>query len=247
MSLRIAVLQPSYLPWLGYFDQIARVDAFVFYDDVQYDKNGWRNRNRIRTAEGWQWLTVPVALTGSFGAPISEVEIVPGAPWARKHLAALAQWYSRTPWFDRYFPLLEEALSRPWERLAELDVHLTVELCRALGLPAVFYRSSELGVGGERSERLLRLCEHFGAREYLTGDAARDYLDVPSFEARGIEVHFQEYRHPTYPQRYEPFVSHLSVVDLLFNCGEESLSTLRNEDREPAGEPLPPGGLRVEP
>lgn len=246
MTIRIAVLQPSYLPWLGYFDQIARTDAFVLYDDVQFDKNGWRNRNRIRVPnrQGWMWLTVPVNV--HFGALIKDVAIANDQPWARKHLNSIRQYYSRAPYFKQYVPFFEEMYSRPWTNLCELNVQMLVVFCRLLGLQARLYRSSELGITGERVERLVRICEYFGAREYLTGDAAKEYLETsPAFEQRGIRVIYQNYRHPTYPQCFEPFVAYLSIVDLLMNVGPRSLEVLDSEKRPRSAASLPAGGMQV--
>jgi hypothetical protein len=227
--MRVVVLQPSYIPWLGYFDQIARSDAFVFYDDVQYDKNGWRNRNRIKTDRGWQWLTVPVKLKGNFGVLIKDVEVNEEDPWRRKHVNALKQWYGKAPYFDRVYAWFSKVLERPWEKLIDLNLEVVRGMCQLLGMKAQFIRSSELGIAGERSERLLRICQHFQADHYLSGNAAKDYLDVASFEKQGIRVSFQEYSHPVYPQLHGEFVSHLSAIDVLCNCGEKSLEVLLSE------------------
>jgi hypothetical protein len=236
--MRIAVLQPSYLPWLGYFDQIARVDAFVFYDDVQYDKDGWRNRNRIKTdsAEHWQWLTVPVLLKGKHGAKIHEVEINNTEHWRRKHLSAITQWYRRAPFFKELNGFFEEFYAREWKSLSDLATTSIREICGLMGIATPLHFSSKLGVTGEKVSRLVRLCEHFGADEYLTGDAAEDYLEPQAFAEKNIRIVYQRYKHPEYPQLYGPFLSHLSVVDVLFNCGpSSSLKVLCNEPRTAPG------------
>jgi hypothetical protein len=231
MPMRIAVLQPSYLPWLGYFDQIARVDAFVFYDDVQYDRDGWRNRNRIKTTgpEGWQWLTVPVLLKGKHGAAIRDVQINNADTWKRKHLAAIGQWYRRAPFRDAVMPLFTELLEAEWSGLSDLCIEAVRRISAYLGIRTSFHRSSELGVEGDRVERLVKLCAHFQADEYLSGDSAENYIKPEAFSERGIRVMYQRYSHPVYPQLYGDFVSHLSIVDLLFNVGPDSLRTLCNE------------------
>jgi hypothetical protein len=224
--MRVVVLQPSYLPWLGYFDQIDRADVFVFYDDVQYDKNGWRNRNRIKTPQGWAWITVPVLTRERFGAAINEVEIDNRAPWARKHLKTLSQNYSRSPYYGEYIGLFEDIYFREWEKIADLNMALIKAITGALGTDVRFACSSELNLQGDRLGRLVEICLEFGADRYLTGDSARDYMDRKVFSARGIQVEYQNYRHPVYPQLYGEFISHLSIVDLLFNCGPESLSII---------------------
>jgi hypothetical protein len=221
------VLQPGYLPWLGFFDQMQRADTFVYYDDVQYDKNGWRNRNRIKSAAGEpHWLTVPVRVE-SLSQRIFETEIDNRQPWARKHAGTIRQFYAKAPHLKRYLPELEELLAgRRWERLVELDEAAVTLICRWLGLERRTHRSSELGIEGERSERLLNMCLHFGARRYLSGSAAQSYLDVELFARRGVEVVWQSYQHPTYPQQHGEFIPFLSALDLLLNCGDESLSII---------------------
>jgi hypothetical protein len=223
---RLVVLQPGYLPWLGFFDQLRRADLFVYYDDVQYDKHGWRNRNRIKTQSGPQWLTVPVLHHGRGLPRILDVEIDRRQPWARKHVASLRQAYARAASAAQYFPEIEELLSRPWERLVDLDIALVDAMCRWLGLSRRVERSSQLDIPGEQTERLVRICQHFGARSYLSGSAARVYLDTALFERNGIAVEWQDYVHPVYRQLHGEFVPYLSAIDLLLNCGEESLSVL---------------------
>jgi hypothetical protein len=218
----IVVLQPGYLPWLGFFDQLRRADVFVYYDDVQYDKHGWRNRNRIKTQDGPRWLTVPVR-HGRDGFPaILEVEIDRRSPWARKHLATLRQAYARAPFLGRYLPALEDLLERKWERLVDLDIACADLMAGWFGLRRRIERSSGLGIGGERSQRLVNICRHFGASTYVSGAAAESYLDVGLFEQHHIAVEWQRYAHPVYPQLHGEFVPYLSALDLLFNCGEDA-------------------------
>ena len=221
MSPTLAVLQPGYLPWLGFFDQMRRADVFVYYDDVQFDKHGWRNRNRVKSTTGApHWLTVPV---GHRGRPrILDVEIDNRSAWARKHLGTLRQFYARAPFLDRYLPDLAALLQKRWERLVDLDLASSALLADWLGLRPRVLRASDLDVAGARSERLVALCQRVGARRYLSGDAARVYLDVALFERHGIEVVWQDYAHPVYAQQHGPFLPYLSVVDLLFNCGDAS-------------------------
>lgn len=219
-SKTVAVLQPSYLPWLGYLDQIAKSDVFVFYDDVQYDKNGWRNRNRIRTGgpEGWSWLTIPVTTTGHF-PPICEVRIDTRAPWQRKHLKTLRAEYSRAQYLeflDLHFGSLFEGAE---SSLAAVAIESVRAMMAALAIDTPLFRSSELNICGDRNTRLLAICQYFGAAKYLSGEAARAYLDVAMFEKAGIAVEFQSYAHPVYSQTREPFISHLSAIDALLNTG----------------------------
>jgi hypothetical protein len=223
----LVVLQPGYLPWLGFFDQLLRSDVFVYYDDVQFDKEGWRNRNRIKSVSGPMWLTVPVLHTGRHGQRIMDVEINNDPPWPKKHLASIWQSYAKAPFRDRYYPELEAVLKAPHHSLAELDIAIVELMCRWLGIERRLERSSRLGIGGEQSSRLLNLCKHFGADRYVSGDAAKDYLDVPLFEDNGVQVEWQSYQHPSYQQLHGDFVPYLSTLDLIFNMGPESLSIIQ--------------------
>ena len=223
----LAVLQPGYLPWLGFFDQLQRSDIFIFYDDVQYDKNGWRNRNRIKSTAGTpHWLTVPVHVR-SLEQRLLETEIDNRQAWARKHIGTIRQFYAKAPHLNRYLPGLEELLlSKNWERLCDLDVAAIKLICGWLGLTRDMMRSSEIGIGGERSERLLNLCLHVGADCYLSGNAAQEYLDVELFAEHGVKIEWQNYQHPVYSQQYGTFVPYLSALDLLLNCGDNSASIM---------------------
>lgn len=228
----VAVLQPGYLPWVGFFDQMRRADVFVYYDDVQFDKHGWRNRNRIKGPTGPHWLTVPVLHHGK--PRILDVAIDERAPWARRHIGTIRQYYSEAPFLDRYVGDLEKLCSRRWERLVDLDLALAGQMAEWLGVVGTqVERSSCLGIEGERSERLLRICQRFEATRYLSGDAAKTYLDVSLFARNGIEVIWQDFRHPTYPQLHGDFVPYLSAIDLLLNCGERSTAILRGEGERP--------------
>lgn len=218
----LVVLQPGYLPWLGFFDQMRRSDVFVYYDDVQFDKHGWRNRNRIKSPDGPLWLTVPVLHHGKGQPLILDTLIDNKSGWARKHVGSLRQYYAKAPHAREYLPELEALLSQTWTHIVDLDLAVAGLMARWLKLAPDVSRASHLGIGGGQSERLVNLCRHFNARRYLSGSAARDYLDVGLFERSGIKVTWQDYRHPVYPQLHGAFVPSLSAIDLLFNCGEQS-------------------------
>jgi hypothetical protein len=200
-------------------------DVFVIYDDVQFDKHGWRNRNRIKCRHGAQWLTVPVRHHGLRQPLILDVEIAPG-PWARKHVATLRQCYSSAPHLEPYMSRLEDVLLRPWRLLVDLDLAVIELMAGWLGVETSIVRSSEIGVEGGRLERLLALCRHFGADRYRSGAAAADYIDEERFRSEGIEVEWQNLEHPVYPQQHGEFLSHLSALDLILNCGEQSRTML---------------------
>ncbi len=224
--MTIVVLQPGYLPWLGFFDQLRRADVFVYYDDVQYNTHGWRNRNRIKTKQGPLWLTVPVRHSGLSKPRILDVQIDTTTNWAKKHVASVRQAYAAAPFLTQYAPALEEILLQPWERLVDVDIAVAGLIAEWLGLQRPIERSSQLGIEGGQSQRLVNICRHFGATTYLSGNAASDYLDVPLFEQNGIAVQWQDFAHPVYPQLHGEFVPYLSAIDLVLNCGEAARGVL---------------------
>jgi hypothetical protein len=204
--------------------------VFVIYDDVQYDKEGWRNRNRIKTANGVQWLTVPVLLKFNEHPLVLDVRIDNKASWRKKHLGAIRQNYAKAPFFRKYIEIFEIAYSREWEYLIDLDMYFIEKLAGCLGMShKKIVRSSALQVKGERMERLVNLCKFFGADTFYEGAAGKNYMDVDFFSGHGVDVEFQDYQHPTYPQLYGEFMAYLSVIDLLFNRGEDSMSILTGQ------------------
>ncbi|HSB67758.1 MAG TPA: WbqC family protein [Candidatus Methylomirabilis sp.] len=224
--MRVAIHQPQYLPWLGYLDKLDSADVFVFLDTVQFKKHEWQNRNRIRTKDGWQWLTVPII--DRFPERIDRVEINARTDWQRKHGQALRLHYGKAPYWEPLGPELLGLLEKPWTRLAELNVSVTELICRHLAIPTRRLLASHAPAREEPTDRLIDLCRAVGGTTYLAGQTGPAYMDVGRFAQAGIAVEVQTYRHPQYLQRYVPFVSHLSVVDLLFNCGPESLAILRS-------------------
>src|SRR5512139_694547 len=224
--MRVVILQPGYLPWLGFFEQFYRSDLFVIYDDVQFDRRGWRHRNRIKGPAGAQWLTVPVLKKGRFAQTIRETRIDTTMAWQRKHLGSLRACYAHAPYFDSYYPGVEHLLQNSWEFLLDLDMALIEVLLGCLGLRRPVQLASEIGGSGRSTERLYEICRAVGASRYLTGEAAKDYLDETLFSAGGIQVEYQHYDHPVYRQLFGAFTSHLSLLDLLFNHGPDSLDIL---------------------
>ena len=228
--MRLVILQPSYLPWLGYFDQMFKSDVFVLYDDVQFDKNGWRNRNRIKTPQGPQWLTVPV-LTKGRNFPLNrEIEINNSVSWQTRHLKSIIQNYSRAPFFDKYISQFESILTQTWRFLIDLNMALIHKLVGQLGMEANLHLSSDLGIGKMgKTERLVEICRYFGADTFLEGDAGKEYIDEALFQGAGIQLEFHRYQHPVYGQLYGDFLPYLSVIDLIFNHGEDSLAVLTHQ------------------
>jgi hypothetical protein len=228
------ILQPSYIPWRGYFDQIRRTDLFVFYDDVQYDKHGWRNRNQIKTAQGKKWLTIPVHSAGvTDGVPIKDVCIDWNRPWSSSHLKSLTAAYARAPHFKQYLPLLEAFYGRHDDRIADFTIATTIELARELGiLHTRFMRSSELtGLEGQKTERLIQILRRVGADHYISGPSAQDYIDAGLFESAGIGLEFMQYDYPDYPQLHPPYDPFVSVLDLMFMTGKEALEKIARVER----------------
>ena len=225
-SRTVVVLQPGYLPWLGYFAQLHRSDVFVLYDDVQFDRESWRNRNRIKSAQGVHWLTVPVLTKGQNWPTNREIRINNKVNWRKKHLLSIRQSYAGAPYFSDYAGMFDEIYSREWELLLDLNLALLNALNDALRLKREIRLSSDLGIGGKRVERLVAICRSLGATMFYEGAAGRDYIDESQFSKAGIKLEYQDYRHPVYPQLHGEFVPYLSVVDLLFNCGPKSLEIL---------------------
>ncbi|RMF93412.1 MAG: hypothetical protein D6734_10140 [Candidatus Schekmanbacteria bacterium] len=224
----VSVHQPQYLPWLGYFDKISSCDVFVFLDTVQYKKNEWQNRNKIKTANSSMWLTVPVNYR--FPQKIFEVTIDRKKHWKRKHLKALEINYSSAPYFMEYFPEIKKIIEKEFIYLKDLNIALIIKIMSFLGIKTKTLSSSEMDdLPDDADERLIGICKRIGANKYLAGAGGKDYMNFKKYEDSGIEVIFQEYKHPVYPQQYGSFLSHLSIVDLLFNCGKESYSILKGD------------------
>ena len=226
----VSIHQPHYLPWLGYFDKIDCADVFVLLDCVQFEKNGWQNRNKIKTRDGWMWLTVPVRHT--FGTSIAETEIVNSAPWAKKHLHALVTNYSKAPYFALYEGYFHDVYSRKWEYLSELNTEMLRYFCEKTGISTKILTASSLGeLPPEPNERLVSIVEKAGGDVYLAGSGAGGYFQEKSFKDTGITVVFQNYEPVAYNQLYNEFISHLGIVDALFNMGENTLDVIRKGRR----------------
>lgn len=225
--MKCVILQPSYIPWRGYFHQIAKADIFVFYDDVQYDKNGWRNRNLIKTKQGVQWLTIPVRTRGSVleGIPINQIQIAWDKPWTDHHWRGIQFAYKKAPFFNEYLNFFSEIFSRHPKNLAEFTIQTTVEISSLLGIQdTIFRRSSELKeIQGEKTDRLINILTKIGADHYISGPAAKDYIDSEKFEKVGIKLEYMKYDYREYPQLYPPFNGKVSVIDLIFMAGPKSL------------------------
>ena len=224
----VSINQPAYLPWLGYFDRIARSDVHIVLDHVQFEKNSFTNRNKIRTKTDWQWLTVPVKTKGKFGAlAINELTINSDIRWAAKHWAALQNHYAKAPYFSQYKDFFEATYAQPWHLLNDLVRETTSCLLSAFGIRTPVLFSSDLNVAGKKDELVLNVCKAVGATHYLSGPLGRDYLREEYFEQAGIAMCYHDYRHPNYTQLYPGFEAYMSGIDVLFNHGVSSLDILK--------------------
>lgn len=224
----IAIVQSNYIPWKGYFDLIAAVDEFILYDDVQYTRRDWRNRNQIKTPHGVQWLTVPVKVKGKYSQSIRDTQI-DGTDWAQTHWKALTQNYARAPHFREIAAWLEPTyLGESYSHLWQLNHRLIRDVCEYLRIGTALSRSFDFRLIDGQTERLVDLCRQTGATRYVSGPAAKDYLKEPLFLENGIELTWFDYSgYPEYPQLWGAFTHQVSILDLLFNCGREAPRFMR--------------------
>lgn len=220
--MRVAVLQSNYIPWKGYFDIIQCVDMFIFYDDVQFTKNDWRNRNRIKTQAGVKWLTIPCGT--DLKRLVCEVQLKDDR-WQEKHWKSLQQSYSRCLHFADCKDFLEQFyMKKSWQFLSELNQYLIRQVASSvLGIPTVFRSSTEFTLSGRKGDRLVDLLTQVGADIYVSGPSARGYIDPHAFQEAGIEVQYMDYGgYPEYPQVYPPFVHEVTILDVLFHVGSNA-------------------------
>ena len=213
----LAAHQPAYLPWLGYFEKISKSDTFIFLDSVQFEKNSFTNRNLIKTAQGTQWLTVPVKTKDHLSSSLCQIKIDPTQKWKLKHLQAIRINYAKAPYFSKLFPLLEALYQVEFEYLADFCFHHLVFWLRYLGIEREILRSSQLSITSKKSQLILDLCLSLGANEYYSGKLGADYLDEDSFRRKKIEIQYQDFQGFQYPQLYGHFVPHLSILDFCMN------------------------------
>lgn len=222
----VSVHQPQYLPWLGYFDKIARSDLFVFLDNVQYKEREFQNRNKIRTEKGWSWLTVPVVSGGEGRQNIRDVRIDNENPWQRKHLASLRSSYGRASFFKEYYPYFEKLLGRQWVYLKDLNIEIIKFILNELSIVTPISFESDLEVETASTARIVDICKQLEADTYLSGSGGKDYLEGALFVNAGIKLIYQDFQHPPYQQCYQPFEPYMSTIDLLFNHGKKSREIL---------------------
>lgn len=215
----VVILQSNYIPWKGYFDLIHDADVFVFYDDVQFTKNDWRNRNKVKTQKGSEWITIPVG--SDLQRSICDV-VIQNHAWQIKHWKTIEQNYRRCPYFEHYRPTFEALyLGRRWDNLSQLNQTFIRRIASELmGITTQFRDAREFHAQGQKQERLLDILVKLGATRYVSGPAAKDYIDPQRFAEAGIELIWKDYSgYPEYPQRHPPFEHGVSILDLLFNVG----------------------------
>ena len=227
MSKRVAILQSCYIPWKGFFDLVRRVDEFILYDDAQYTRRDWRNRNRIKTPNGPLWLTVPVDVKGKYLQAIKDTR-VSDPEWNERHWKSIQGCYARAPYFADYRAVLEELfLGCTAELLSEINFRFIARFCELLSIKTRLSWSMDYTLAEGRTERLVGLCREAGATDYLSGPAARAYIDPRLFEEAGVALSYMDYQgYPEYAQLYPPFDHHVSVIDLLVHTGPNALAHL---------------------
>jgi hypothetical protein len=223
VSKRVAILQSNYIPWKGYFDLINLVDEFILYDDMQYTRRDWRNRNKIKTANGPQWLTIPVEVKGKYFQKINET-IVSDHDWASKHWQTIVHSYAKAPYFREFRDALEKLYNNAAQPLlSDVNYQFLVGICELLGITTRITWSTAYESVDGKTERLVHLCRQAGASDYLSGPAARDYIDETLFADAGIALQFMDYSgYPEYSQLFPPFEHSVSIIDLIFNTGAEA-------------------------
>ena len=224
MKKKIAIIQPNYIPWKGYFDIINTVDEFILYDDTQYTQRDWRNRNQIKVPHGLAWLTIPVNVKGLFYQQIKDVTVV-DPTWGKKHWKTIVHNYSKAQYFPMFKELFEELYLNieSTKFLGEINFVFIEKICNLLGIKTALKCSSDFALPGNRTERLVNLCKQANANHYLTGPSAKNYLEENLFEQENIKIEYIDYSgYSEYTQLHNPFIHEVSIIDLIFNEGPNS-------------------------
>lgn len=212
----VSIHQPAYIPWLGYFDKIAKSEVHIFLDDVEYSKNNLFNRNKIKTPQGWMWLTIPIYYKSNM--LICDTKISNTPKWTREHWRSIKTNYSKAEYFKDYSNEIMDFYLRDWEKLMDFTISMNKKIAALLGIKTKFIKSSELHVLGKRNEKLINLCKAVGADTYLSGQGAKAYMNEKLFLANNIKIRYQDFHQPIYKQLWGDFIPNLSVIDFLFTC-----------------------------
>lgn len=218
--------QPVYLPWLGLFHKIAISDAFCYFDDVQYQIKDFNGRNKIKTVNGPIWLTIPVQAKGYRDKKIREIRIDNSQDWRKKHFKSIYLNYKKAPYFNKYADFFEDVYKKDWKYLTDINEYMLKWFLKELNVKVNYSKASELNFKGYKSDLVLDMCQKLKANLYIFGTLGKDYADEKNFNENGVKIYFQDYKHPIYPQFNGEFVPYMSILDLLFNCGEKSLEVL---------------------
>ena len=227
--LKVSVTQSNYIPWKGYFDTMNLVDVFIVYDDMQYTKRDWRNRNKLKTPQGTSWLSIPVIVKGKYLQRINETEVA-DKNWAKKHWQTICQHYSKAPFFTDYKDIFESLyLNCEMINLTEINIRFIETINQILNISTKIIRSSDLSLVNGKTERLVDLCKQVGGTEYFTGPAAKNYMDESLFEKEGIKINYLDYSgYQEYHQLHGEFAHDVSIIDLIFNEGVNSSSYMKS-------------------
>lgn len=225
--MKVAAIQSSFVPWRGFFDFIESVDVFVIYDDVQYSSGSWRNRNKLKTPKGSEWITVPVNRS-SLNQLIIDVKVDYSAPWLKKHLATWAANYSAAPYFPLVKDILLEIDSKQHSTISQLNVHLIRRICEYLNIHTPIVLSKELSLQGSKTERLIDMLKKLKATAYLSGPSADAYLDKSAFRENDLRLEYKSYDYAPYPQLWGEFIGEVTILDLIANCGPEAKNLMRS-------------------
>lgn len=220
-NLKAAIIQSNYLPWKGYFDIIHDVDTFVFLEDVQYTRRDWRNRNKVKTPGGVKWISVPV--TGRTHQKIHETSIDYSQDWRENHKSTIHHSYASAPYYDSYEKDILQVYSQKFSTISELNIHFIKKISNILSINTCFVNSIELESKGVKEEKLIEICHKIGADQYLSGPAGKNYIDEEKFKSNGIALQYKDYSgYPQYPQLWGDFQETVSIIDVIFNCGEKA-------------------------
>lgn len=223
--------QPAYLPWLGYFHKIAVSDKFVILDDVQFEKNSFTNRNKIKTSNGSAWLSVPIQLNGHISKTIKDMSINNTINWKEKHWKSIYLNYKKSPYFHSYCDFFEDTYKKEWIKLDDLTNYITNYILKELGIKTKMYKQSEIKTNNKKQELILELCEKTNSDIFVFGKLGKSYVDIDVFKTHGVNSYFQDYKHPVYEQIWGEFIPNLAVIDLLFNVSRDNaLQIIMNEN-----------------
>jgi len=226
----ITAHQSVYLPWIGLFHKIALADYYVFLDSVQYLKKDWNNRNKIKSPQGWTYLTVPVYSKGKFLQLLSDVKIDNKINWRKKHWNSIKLFYKKTPYFDEYAPFFEELYKKEWIMLNNLNREIMKFILKKLGIKTKWIEGSTLNLKGKKTDLVIDICKNFNTDIFIFGTLGRNYAEKNKFNKKNIKIVFQDYKHPTYRQQFKKFEPYMSIIDLMFNCGKNSYNIMMKDN-----------------